>query len=49
MRLREVGLQLGFRTDPLYVKRGHCHPRSEVLGGNLQQEMRNAHTIADVH
>ncbi len=33
----------------LYVKRGHCHPRSEVLGGNLQQEMRNAHAIADVH
>lgn len=33
----------------LHVKRGRIHPRSEVLGGNLQQEMRNAHAIVDVH
>ena len=33
----------------LHEKRGRFHPRSEVLGGNLQQEMRNAHAIVDVH
>ena len=33
----------------LHEKRGRIHPRSEVLGGNLQQEMRNAHAIVDVH
>ena len=32
----------------LHGKRGRIHPRSEVLGGNLQQEMRNAHAIVDV-
>ena len=32
----------------LHEKRGRIHPRSEVLGGNLQQEMRN-HAIVDVH
>lgn len=32
-----------------HEKRGRNHPRSEVLGGNLQQEMRNAHAIVDVH
>lgn len=33
----------------LHEKRGRTHPRSEVLGGNLQQEMRDVHDIVDVH
>ena len=33
----------------LHEKRGRFHPRSEVLGGNLQQGMRDAHAIVDVH
>lgn len=32
-----------------HEKRGRNHPRSEVLSGNLQQEMRNAHAIVDVY
>ena len=33
----------------LHEKRGRFHPRSEVLGGNLQQDMRDVHDIVDVH
>ena len=33
----------------LHEKRGRFHPRSEVLGGNLQQEMKDVHDIVDVH
>ena len=33
----------------LHEKRGRFHPRSEVLGGNLQPKMIYAHAIADVY
>ena len=32
----------------LHEKRGRFHPRSEVLGGNLQQEMREVLDNVDV-
>ena len=35
------------RAKYLHEKRGRYHPRSEVLGGNLQPKMKYAHAIAD--
>lgn len=37
------------RAKYLHEKRRRYHPRSEVLGGNLQPKMKYAHAIADVY
>ena len=38
-----------FKYKYINEKRGRINQLSEVLGGNLQQEMRDVHDIVDVH